>query len=287
MAFLGGGQPTGPPAKIILLGRRPRVRPAPEEIAQTVPAQLVSVAEPLLRAAELRAGIPPPGPDRGRLGQPDGTDRSQERYHDANQAGGELALDDADPGHGQVEREGGQVQPDGERVAAARGAERRRLHEEHGAERAANQDRVDRLAAALAPVDVVEVEPQGELVQGQRRADPEQRRQHLRPGRLRAVAELEQPGHEHQDDAPYLVMDVHAADVDVGEPAALGSGPRGVLGRLRVDPARDPPGHGEGDQKPDQHPYRGRPAGVDEDPLVPPHAGAVPTRFVALPHSSP
>ena len=126
-------------------------------------AHLVRGAEAVLRPVQFRAGVPPPGPHRGRLCQPKGTDDGHNRYHDADQAGSELAFNDADPGHGQIECDGDQVKHDGERVVTARRADRGCLQEEHGTKRASYQDRVDRLAAALSPVNVVQVEPQREL----------------------------------------------------------------------------------------------------------------------------
>jgi hypothetical protein len=88
------------------------VRPASEEVSQPVMAHLVREAEAVLRPVQFRTGVPPPSPHRGRFGQPRGTDGGHNRYHDADQAGSELALNDADPGHGQIECDRDQVKPD-------------------------------------------------------------------------------------------------------------------------------------------------------------------------------
>jgi hypothetical protein len=95
------------------------------------------------------------------------------------------------------------------------------------------------------------------------------------------------------------MVDVHAADVDVGEAAPLRTGlpglpgcprrglPGCLLGRLRTDSPGNSPGRGEGDQEPDQQPDRWRPARVDEDPLVPAHAAALPAGSGPLPRRTP
>ena len=48
--------------------------------------------------------------------------------------------------------------------------------QDHPADRRRDDHRVDRLAALLLPVDVLEVEPERELVERQPRPDPEERR---------------------------------------------------------------------------------------------------------------
>ena len=113
------------------------------------------------------------------------------------------------------------VQPVRDPLGVAR-ADRGRLQQQHRAQPAGDQDRIDRLAAVLAPVDVIEVEPQRELVKGERGTDSEQRRQHLGPRRPGVVTELEQAGEQHQQDAPHLVVHVDAGDVDVREAAITG-----------------------------------------------------------------
>ena len=85
-------------------------------------------------------------------------------------------------------------------------------HEGHGKRR---DDRgVDRAATLLRPVDVVEVHPQGELIDGQPDADSEGQSAELEPRTHREQGETQGSGDHHRDDAENEVMEVHAALAD-------------------------------------------------------------------------
>jgi hypothetical protein len=87
-------------------------------------------------------------------------------------------------------------------------------------------DGIDRLASLGIPVVIVQIEPQGELVQGQRRGDPVRRRGQPRGPFRGRVADPEPVGPqvadpEQAEDPERAVVDVLAAGADVPERAAL------------------------------------------------------------------
>ena len=84
--------------------------------------------------------------------------------------------------------------------------------EQHQHDHPADQQyRVHRRAALLAPVDVLEVQDQGELVEHQGQADAEGHAGQ-RPPPLGLSAEAGQPAGDHQHDPGHGVVDVHPAD---------------------------------------------------------------------------
>jgi len=81
-----------------------------------------------------------------------------------------------------------------------------------------SDDHVNGPPAAVGPVDVFKMQPERELVERQRRADPEAERQRRRvapPGNRQVTAD------EEQNDAGNEVMHVHAAHDDVADAASL------------------------------------------------------------------
>ncbi len=90
-----------------------------------------------------------------------------------------------------------------------------------GQQRAEQDDGVDALAALLGPVVVLEVQPQRELVERERRAAPERAAVTLTSAFL-VDADLEQPqvpDDQQADDPERHVVDVPAARGDVPERA--------------------------------------------------------------------
>src|SRR5216683_6072962 len=78
-----------------------------------------------------------------------------------------------------------------------------------GEESADHDGQVDTPPALARPVHVAEVEEQGELVDDQRRADPEGDGEQGMPPRL-IEGEGEEAADEDETDAPYIVVDVEA-----------------------------------------------------------------------------
>ena len=70
---------------------------------------------------------------------------------------------------------------------------------------------VDRAAPLLRPVDVLEVEPERELVERQSHADSEQPGGDLEPGAVGLDRECDEAGDHHEDDSEDEVVDVEAA----------------------------------------------------------------------------
>ena len=84
--------------------------------------------------------------------------------------------------------------------------------DEHEAEADdAQADHLDRDPALLAPVDVVEVQDQRELVEDERRADADEDRGGLGPGALRADPQRQERADEQEDEPRHGVVHVHAA----------------------------------------------------------------------------
>src|ERR1700694_1993979 len=105
---------------------------------------------------------------------------------------------------------------------------------------------VNAFAAFARPVDVLEVEPQGELVERQRRPDPvgDGRRAGEPAWNTRLAGPLldqpHVPDHQEQSDTPDEVVDVNPAGAHVVKRADAG-----------FDQMRDGPNDGEGDREAD------------------------------------
>ena len=79
---------------------------------------------------------------------------------------------------------------------------------------------VDRDAALLLPVDVLEVEQEGELVERERHAAPEGDRGGDAPEALRVGGDGDEAGDHHDHDADHHVVDVQATRLEVAKPPA-------------------------------------------------------------------
>jgi hypothetical protein len=89
--------------------------------------------------------------------------------------------------------------------------ERGGAHQNQAHERGREHRGVDRDSALLRPVDVVEIHPEGELVDREAHAAAERGGADLIPGAGREAGEADSPGDHHQHDAEHEVMDVDAA----------------------------------------------------------------------------
>src|SRR5256885_8616629 len=125
--------------------------------------------------------------------------------------------------------------------------------EDEPAEGRREDDRVDRLAALLGPVDVLEAQPERELVECQPGTDPEQHGHDLAP-RWVDRGERDEPPDEHEHDAPHEMVDVQVA-------ARHASGPPRHLGRAHQPRARadEQERHEERDERQQRGPRRGGP----------------------------
>jgi hypothetical protein len=83
-----------------------------------------------------------------------------------------------------------------------------------------DHDRVDRPPPLLGPVDVLEVEPEGELVEGQAGADPEEDGDDLPPRVARMDRDADVPAGQQQQDPPDEMVDVRPPHLDVAGPPA-------------------------------------------------------------------
>ena len=131
-----------------------------------------------------------------------------------------------------------------------------------------DDDRVDRLAALLRPVDVVEVHPEGELVQGEGGADAEDRAEHLQPGRCpagRRTRGRPRPGSAGCPTPGGGCARRRCGCRRRGPPRP----PPSRRPRTGADAARHPAGDREGDHEGDQHPEDAGPAGLQDGLPVP------------------
>ncbi len=189
------------------------------------------------------ADVASAAPDRRGLSQSNRTDQGHRREEHADQSGDDLALEHADQRQGQVHQQrddGGPPLPGahraGHEVDAADEQPADGQNAEHG---------VHRLAPVVGPVDVVQVQPQGKLVEGEADANPEERGRHVQCHPLGSGGDQGQPGAEHRDDAENLVVHVHPADAHVLERATR------LLARADV-PGDEPRAH-ERDEDGDEH----------------------------------
>jgi predicted PurR-regulated permease PerM len=125
---------------------------------------LGAVAAP--RPVHLAAAVEEAGPERVRLRQPDRRRDAGDRDDQARQGPPELLLGRVD------QRQRDPEQPDDTDCRRDAALEvvgeldpRGKPHRRHAGEAAGDDHRVDRLAAVLRPVDVLELDPQGELVE--------------------------------------------------------------------------------------------------------------------------
>ena len=131
-------------------------------------------------------------------------------HEDAHRAHEELALQVAhDDERGAAEDEGG-ADPARHRdqVTDLADAPRRQAGEQQRDERDAEDHGVDGGAALAGPVDVLEVQDEGELVEREGGAGAEDEGEELDPRAARLQGELQDAGDDHADDAEHGVVDV-------------------------------------------------------------------------------
>src|SRR6201999_2791334 len=143
----------------------------------------------------------------------------QRREEDADDPVQPPPLEEADRDDGDQHDDRGDADHD----ALAVGADFERVGAEHDQrdQRPGDHRRVDRAAPLLRPVDVFEVDPEGELVDRQPGADAEEEGADLEVGAGAGGGEAEGPGDHHGDDPEDEVVDVEAAlAFDVARPPA-------------------------------------------------------------------
>jgi len=201
-----------------------------------------------------------PRPRRGRPGQPDRPDQCDERDEGAQDRHPRLALEQGDQHEAEVDEQGeDEAQPVLLLLAAEFAhAERREPGQDQQHERRGEHHDLHALAPFLAPVHVVEVEDQGELVQHQPRAHAEDHRAHPGAGPVAPARDRPEAADDAQHHAGHHVVDVHPARDDVAERALPGP-----------DQAGDDPGDGEGEHEGGQCEEQGQFPGLDDVPVQP------------------
>jgi predicted PurR-regulated permease PerM len=131
-------------------------------------------------------------------------------------------------------------------------------HQDHSGDGGRDDHGVDRLAALLRPVDVLQVEPEGELVQREPHADAEEHGDDLVPGGWWCDRDTDVAGDHQEHDSPDEVMDVGPPHLHVSRPPA-------DLGLDHVSAGAD---EGERDQERDEEQELGLAPGVDDCALV-------------------
>src|SRR5215203_1131930 len=204
--------------------------------------------EPGFRAglfAGAPGGVATPSPGGARLSQAGGSVEGDWKEEEA-----EAAVDH--PALGEADRD--QEEDDQGAEDAAENGAGRAVFDREGGEAEENQHhrgggdhhRVDRTAPLVRPVDVVEVDPEGELVDRQAGADPEAKGADLEPGAVAEGGEAGGAGDHHRHDPEDEVMDVDAA---VADDAA---GPPGDLWTPHQPGAHADKGKGEDEPDQDQ-----------------------------------
>ena len=89
------------------------------------------------------------------------------------------------------------------------------------------EDRVDRLPPLVGPVDVLEVQPEREFVDGEADAHAEDGGGRVESRSVRRLGDQDDAGADDDQYAENLVMNVIAADLDVAQP---GAGRRCLIG---------------------------------------------------------
>src|SRR5690606_30472936 len=193
-------------------------------------------------------------------GQPDRAEQGDDGDDQAEDDDARLSFSQGDEGEEEVRRHGGDdvravlLFVRGEVVDAERGEAAQQQADQGGGQ----DDHLDALPALLAPVDVVEVEDQRELVEDQARADAED---HGGDGRAEAVPSARDRGEaadDGEDDAGHDVVDVQVAGLHVAEGALA-----------RADQAGDDPGDDEGEDEGGEREEQRQLARLDDVPLQP------------------
>ena len=212
-----------------------------------------------------------------RASQANGSDKQQWSDEHAHQAGPQLALEQDNDRecqseqrhqhHGHPGQHRGVVPPD----ADIEERQRIETHDQQAGHRDRDEDRVDGSASVLGPVHVLKMEDQGELVEHEGGADPEDdgRRGELMAGAVLCHGHHGDPGRQRQDHPEHRVVDMYPAtaaailrgDRDVVRlPPLARSGP---VGR-RTDVAGNGPGHEKSEDERDQAPHQWHPSRGDD-----------------------
>src|SRR5579875_490311 len=166
--------------------------------------------------------VPPARPDGPGPGQPDGAGQGKQAHVDAQHAAPDLSLQQADDREGQVDGQDEDDPQEGLQVRRPRrGGDAQRDPAEKGqaAQGRGDEDDLDRQASSLAPVNVLQEQDEGELVQHQRHADAKQGGGDSRPRRAGVLdGETADPADAHENQAEDRVVDVRPARRDVTRP---------------------------------------------------------------------
>ena len=206
-----------------------------------------------------------PGPDRRRAGEAYRADYPDERQEEPEQRRPVLAFQDADEREHAVDDEDSarghaQGQLDVADVSYPERAEPGQGEPQAGGRQA---HRLDRQLSLAAPVDVLQMQDQRELVQDERRADADGHRGERAPAECVRAADCREGPDDQQDDAGDGVMNVSPAGRHlVPERAAA-----------VADHARDRPGHRERDDESQKAQHQRQLAGRDHV-AVPPRGHA-------------
>jgi hypothetical protein len=212
------------------------------------------------RAGHAPRVVPATGPRGRRAGQPQRSEERHRGHEHADHPEHRTALHDRDDREAEIGRDG---QGHRHHAVARILVERVGPHEQQRADDRRDEHGVHRAAALPGPVDVVEMQPERELVERQGGPDPEQRREHVGPRWVGTVGELGGPRAEQQEDPVDLVVHVHPGQARVAErPVAAADGPG------------DGPDGQECHQERAQHPADERPA--TGGPAVPPDSTHAP-----------
>src|SRR5262249_53485011 len=154
------------------------VRRSPDRVIDAVPQLVTTMTQdrPLAAALEPPRRVKASSPQRGRLGKTNRPDDREHRDEDPEGAQLRLPLQETDESEYNVDADDASEDP--VRYVLARVAPERDGREQaQGAEGEAHQRRLDRTAALPAPVHILEVKGERELVESERGADSEQSRQ--------------------------------------------------------------------------------------------------------------
>jgi hypothetical protein len=119
---------------------------------------------------------------------------------------------------------------------------KRGMSESERAARDADEDQRDRDADGpkAAPIDVLELDQQGCLVDDQRERDPEGDA-HQRPQARRAVDQAEDGNSDQQQDSPQVMVDMHAAGRHVSQAGSVDANQPGQQAQAREGDRERPP----------------------------------------------
>jgi hypothetical protein len=156
-------------------------------------------------------------PRRGRSRQPHGAGERDHGDEQADHAEQDAAFHERDRGDGQDRAHRCDGAPDGRGLVEPGGP---RAQDDEQRERQRADHRVERGATLLGPIDVLEANPQRELVEREAGAHAEGDRHQVPVRGVERCREGQEAREQHQADAPHEVMDVHATRVHAAGPPA-------------------------------------------------------------------